>query len=606
MRVEWTVLEGGQTESVLATCIYIDHPRSNRIRPSRGDGGIDVLEPVSASDDLFDVWQIKRFAANLGSSEKRQIEKSFRRILLSLVRRNIPLRNWHLVLPLDPTVENRLSWFNKMPKKVFEGMKTEKKLELTQTEIATIQTWLNDKSCEITWKGLDFCESMVAAHPEVPDYFLHGGRERLRDAMQMLTELLTGAQSLRGAGDSTAVLQPVEVESQLRKLQQALDGDPHFRYGFQVEPRPTPVHATSDLVAATQQTLPNGQTLTYRIYERFAESLNERPIPVKLEFAFEDPAFDRKAFEDWRDYGVEFNGFGSVNVDLPGGLDGAGSGRIRLAASPSPTFQRRYRIATPEGRKIADLMFNCSTTTGLSKKSARVTGVNAENLLAMEFKGSLEGDSAAVSFTAEPMERVEASRAAQTIRFLGAWRAGNRLQVGEPFGGKFADIHPIPTGEELVHPLIVTWVEALAEIQDHVAETILLPPFDTVTYRDVRDAVDAAAMMRGQTVVARWIEMELTSTTHHLAEGHSQLETDEPLLIRVGHQELLLGAQRLTFLSASITVDGSSVRAVPHNNDTVHRVYLGPDAPTEPQEVRGRPGDDPTMSPNEQPGDTVP
>jgi len=159
MRVEWPVLEGGQTESVLATCIYIDHPRSNRIRPSQGDWGIDVLEPVASGDDQFDVWQIKRFATNLGNSEKRQIESSFRRVLLALVRRGIVLRHWHFVLPLDPTIENRMDWFTKMPGRVLGKMKADVKLALAGSEVRAIQSWLDDASTEIKWEGLDFCES---------------------------------------------------------------------------------------------------------------------------------------------------------------------------------------------------------------------------------------------------------------------------------------------------------------------------------------------------------------------------------------------------------------------------------------------------------------
>ena len=589
MRVEWTVLDGAMAESILATSIYIDRPRSNRIRPSRGDYGIDVLEPVAGGDELFDVWQIKRFATNLGSSEKRQIDKSFRRVLLALVRRGVTLRHWHLVLPLDPTVENRLDWFTNMPARVFAAMTADAKLGLTTDEAATIQRWLNDPSTEIRWEGLDFCESAVAGHPEVPDYFLHGGAQRLRDAVATLSSLLSRDSELRTDATSPAILQPSEITDHLRTVQSALDGDPHFRYGFQVEPHRNELRHEPGLVAATQHTWPNGATLTYRIYKRFDEALNERPIPVTLQFLFDDPDFDHRAFEDWRDYGTAFDGPAAVAVGLPGGLDASGKGRLRFPAHPSKPFQRRYRLATPEGRQITDLMFTCTSTVGPAGKAARTTGIDATGIVSVEFRGSLETDSAAVSFSAAPLDGLEVLRVAPVARFLSSWAAGNRLQIAEAFGGKFVDVHPVSTTEELIHPLIASWIYALAEIQEHVDQTILLPPLDQVTYNDLRDVQDAAALLNGRTVVARWNELRLSVLTESLVSGHVQLETDDPLEITVGTQHLRLGTQRLTFLSAELTVVGETGHATPKLNDTVHRTYLGPGEPSNAAAVRGRP-----------------
>jgi hypothetical protein len=43
-RVEWTRLEGNDVEAVVAMFINREHPRSTRITPSKGDGGIDILD----------------------------------------------------------------------------------------------------------------------------------------------------------------------------------------------------------------------------------------------------------------------------------------------------------------------------------------------------------------------------------------------------------------------------------------------------------------------------------------------------------------------------------------------------------------------------------
>ena len=44
-RVEWTELGGDEAETVLANLIYSEHPTATRVRPSRGDFGLDVLNP---------------------------------------------------------------------------------------------------------------------------------------------------------------------------------------------------------------------------------------------------------------------------------------------------------------------------------------------------------------------------------------------------------------------------------------------------------------------------------------------------------------------------------------------------------------------------------
>ncbi|MDT0180664.1 hypothetical protein Q9S36_10695 [Microbacterium sp. ARD31] len=588
MRVEWTVLDGAMTEAILATCIYIERPRSNRIRPSQGDYGIDVLEPVGAGDAKFDVWQIKRFASKLGASEKRQIEKSFQRAMLALVRRRVRLRHWHLVLPLDPTIENRLDWFAEMPARAFGAMRADSKLALTPDETETIRRWLDDQTTETRWEGLDFCEAAIADHPEVPDYFIHGGAERLRDAVATLSSLLATDRRLRVDDRSPAILQPSEISEHLHSVQSALDGDPHFRYGFQVEPHQNQVHPEPDLVAATQFTWPSGETLTYRIYTRFDEALNERPIPVKMQFLFDDPEFDNRAFQDWQMFGTEFDAPAIVEVGLPGGLDTAKEGRVRFPAHPSAPFQRRFRLATPNGEKMADLMFNCTSTVGLTRRGARMTGVDVTGVVSVDFRGTLGDGETNVSFTTESLDGLEAQRAAPAVKFMSSWTAGNRLQVAEAFGGRFVDVHPVPRTKELIHPLIAVWIEALSQIQEHTNQTIVLPDLASVTHNDVRRVLDAAAMLRGQTVVARWSELELSGITEGGLGGHVQLETYEPFEVAVGTERISLGTQLLTFLSADLTVLGQTARARPKLNDTVHRKFLNSEPPSGPSVVRGR------------------
>lgn len=158
-RVEWSVLEGGQVETVLSNLIYNLDGRSIRIRPSQGDFGIDVIRPAEGDPNRWDVYQIKKFANNLEPGQKRQIIDSFARALVGMLRRGVPLHDWYVVLPLDPTLENYLDWLETVPDSAVDQLKKDKKLDppLSDEEQATIKAWREVPGRVIGWKGLDFC-----------------------------------------------------------------------------------------------------------------------------------------------------------------------------------------------------------------------------------------------------------------------------------------------------------------------------------------------------------------------------------------------------------------------------------------------------------------
>ncbi len=162
-RVEWSALGGDEVESLLANLIYNYDGRAIRIRPSQGDYGIDIVIPTTADPEKWDVYQVKKFAQNLTAGQKSQIVKSFGRVLLGMVRRNVPLNDWYLVLPLDPTLEN-LEWLKGLPEQAIDRLERDGKLQpqLTDEELRRIQTWLEMPGRVIEWKGLPFCESLAA------------------------------------------------------------------------------------------------------------------------------------------------------------------------------------------------------------------------------------------------------------------------------------------------------------------------------------------------------------------------------------------------------------------------------------------------------------
>jgi len=79
-RVEWTRTEPGDIEQVVSMLLCRENPSAVRVRPSRGDGGIDVLAPARNGTGVA-VYQVKSFSSNLTAGQKAQVERSFRRVL---------------------------------------------------------------------------------------------------------------------------------------------------------------------------------------------------------------------------------------------------------------------------------------------------------------------------------------------------------------------------------------------------------------------------------------------------------------------------------------------------------------------------------------------
>jgi Restriction endonuclease len=109
-RVEWARTEPGDIEHVVAMLLCRENPSAVRIRPSQGDGGIDVLAPSRDGAGVA-VYQVKSFTRNLTHGQKAQAERSGRRLLDYAEGRGLHVVEWYLTLPLCPTNEN-LEWLS--------------------------------------------------------------------------------------------------------------------------------------------------------------------------------------------------------------------------------------------------------------------------------------------------------------------------------------------------------------------------------------------------------------------------------------------------------------------------------------------------------------
>ncbi|WP_280438941.1 hypothetical protein [Nocardia cyriacigeorgica] len=495
--VPWSTLAGEVVETVVSNLLYNEYPRATRIRPSQGDYGIDVMVPRPFDcGEIWDIYQVKKFAANLTNNQKKEIEKSFRRLMFALIRKEIPVGDWYLVLPLDPTTEN-LTWFNSMPGRVIDDMfatrpklprsAEEKDNPLTASDRDVIEAWRLAPGRTIAWKGLTACEAWASKYWFVIDYHLLGGSERLRGAVADVAKIVHDNQQLAGGdGDQTSILTPAQMRDHLDRLQRALDGDAHFRYGISLDPHTPQICAEPGLVAAEQQIAADGSCITFRIYKRFDEALNERQIPLNLKFSFDDPDFDHAAYGRWRKYGTPLAAPASVEVDLPGGLGQVdGPAWVEILPQDGRQHNMRMRVRTPDGTACDPLAFVMTATQGPDGTGVWARGADPSGLVVTE--GFLDKTGPVYKSTFEiklkrPVDR-EIGEVWPALAFMASMVHPNVVQIARRYG-PFKDMQQIPDESPTLPPSVVQYLQALATIQEHSEIAIRIPDWGDVTAGD--------------------------------------------------------------------------------------------------------------------------
>lgn len=272
-RVAWTRLSGDEVEEVVAILVSREHPRAERIRPSQGDGGIDVLLPLDGG--TFQVLQVKKFAENLTASQKTQIEKSFNRLVSYAKSRGMRVSGWSLVTPLDRTKEN-LEWLESVTKAA---------------------------DFDIEWRGLPYVEGLVSKYPEVIDYYLHDGKDRLEAAVSSLSSLLR----FHASRDATpGNYQVADSMATLHTLHAEINRyDPHYRYDVSVESDTTEASQPDipGLVCTVQQS--DGRSrVTVKVIARFSDAVHVRPIPLSVMIRAEQGSELETALEEFGAFGT--------------------------------------------------------------------------------------------------------------------------------------------------------------------------------------------------------------------------------------------------------------------------------------------------------------
>jgi hypothetical protein len=567
-RVEWTRTDPNDIEAVVGILLCREYVHATRIKPSQGDGGIDVLVPRSGGNV---VYQVKGFTENITSSQKGQIRKSWRRFVAYKENLKDGVLEWHLVTPRNPTKE-QIKWLDD----VTEGA-----------------------GFPCTWLGLDFIEGLVATFPEVVDYYLLNGGERLDEVVSRYLSLTSHPNPAQPPAESIATIEGIHKALN--------DFDPHYLYDFSVQTvtptRPVPDltkdHPAPGLVFSAQSVV-GDRCITYRIFTKFDEALKERPIPGRFTLQAELGTEEAGHIEDWIKFGTPLTNAYATNVQIgfPGGFEHPAQDSL-ISIAPTmpegvPPVDVTLRTVEADGTVVEELDFTTNgVTTGLDKQGLRAVGTDTVlGTTRYELRIHQTDKTFTLNVANGPMEDHPPVDVLRVLQFLGSIRPPRLLQMAKRNGPPFGSATSIPKAmlDASNVEIIMEVCKNLATLQEHTFERIVVPDLTNTTLEEMLAWSDAARMLRGEEIEGTWSEINFhmhPDVPIPEVGGHGLIT--QPLVLHLGGRDIQLGWKVTHFATMSLDVSRPPLQhddhldfwAVPTGDNSVSTRYAGKDRPAQ-------------------------
>ncbi|KKF01751.1 hypothetical protein WN67_12045 [Mycolicibacterium obuense] len=481
--MEWTRQSGDEVEAAVGMLLCSQFPNAVRVRPSQGDGGIDIFVPGEAGwGKERAVWQVKKYSKNLTSSQKRKIERSFKRVVEASEAEGWRITEWHLIMPLDLTTQN-LGW---------------------------LDTYLGEREFSCETHGLLLCDTLAADYPNVIDYYMRDGKERLQANLDKLTSVLSGRKN-RKSGEP---LVAADVYGDLASIYNALNAcDPFYKYWYEVADEPPAAEkmmGEENLVAA-HALCQDGVWITVKVLARMLAAYTERPTTWNLRFAI--PKSDEellKQFEKFVDYGAPVSmpaGTVTGSLNLPGGLGGdLDRASIEVIAAPrdsqSDDDLLLIGIIAPDSDAVLASTRMRRTEFSSGEVGNRTVLADEASLFTIEMlfrDGDVAGSvdctmHLGVSFQLRNRRPAEV---ADGLNVLAEFHTPNRLAFGNAYGPPdYGIFGPIPTQPNDDRDMWAPICRALALIQEHTTFQIRMPA--EMERDEALGILDAAKLLSGE------------------------------------------------------------------------------------------------------------
>ena len=551
-RVEWTRLEGNDVEAVVAMFVNREHPRSVRITPSIGDGGVDIVDPGAGPEGTDDVYQVKKYTEPLTSRQKSEVEGSLRTLTSDERWAHLRLGTWRLVTPWDPTPE-AYNWFKELAEKFKVG---------------------------VVWHGLAYVEQLVAKYPDVVDYYLHGGATRIQAAYQAVIALD------RVDRDGEALEVP-EVVQRIQKALPSLDADPHYRYElrFGEGQLPTGPQRPGLVMTTIVGQEKAGRWAAVDVIARCAASTAVRPVTITGQFVVGSGDAFAGALSDFHAFGVPFispEGVYEGEIDAPGGLGGRLEGAtvrsFAVTTDLGDNPELHLEVLDPDGAVLASAdVVRVERSEGAA--GIRVVLQEVNGIFTLEDRYNLRERTGSrnirFGFTGAP---VTAAHAALT--FL--------THCKSPNVGRLSVRHTPPERGVLDPNLGFAWpdeaaehltamsrpIEDLLTIQQNTSAVVRVPDVFELTALQVAQWRFVASVLRGEDVTRTYPEGHqiLIELAEELPDSDvaGSVTITVPLTVDIGSETLDLGRVGV------VLDDPTLLQRVPQEDRIVH-TFTTPD-----------------------------
>jgi hypothetical protein len=508
-----------------------EHPNSVRITPSKGDGGVDILDRGASANGGDIVYQVKRYTRPLSTTQKDNIEESWTRLQSDPRWATLNVQEWHLVTPWDPTPEAEV-WL--------QG--------------------LDDSKRTVVWHGLTYIESLTAKYPEVIDYYLEGGKSRIDESYLAVVALL--------APDAVSQVMDVPtVSARLARALGVLDRDPHYRYELRLGEGELPalIGRPNLMMTWIQSDGPGEKWQAVDVIARCAASATERPIVISGTVSAESGSNLATALQDFFDYGTPFAApFGTFagSIDAPGGLGGPVTNAAMqvIPVGDEMGADPHLILAThsPEGETIAETEVT-RVERSEGSKGLRVVLKQANNVFTLEDRYKVsEGGKRQFRFGDYSNQPVIEVR--EALAFIASASPPNTIHLrrkGAP--PRSASVDPnwnfaFPKEIREIVDGVAAPVDVLATLQQHTGTVIRVPELTKTTFAQVAEWRRAATILEGKEAIAAYPEGHVLGV-----ELPAEVDTiPGPLAIEVP-LEITVGQQKIHFGTALMWVEDATI-----------------------------------------------
>lgn len=579
--VPWHELDGERAERFISILLLREYPDGHRRRATQGDGGIDVVVPVSDNPHIVDIYQIKKFYQPITSDNKTKIAKSITRFMETVEKEGLAVRQWHLTLPVNGSADD-LRWL--------EG-------KLSSTKIVA------------RWKGLEFLEGLCARYRDVVDYYILGGQERLHELVRMA--MLMQIPSTPAAGEAG-----VNVEAIFKTLEPTFlklnADDPHYRYNLamlheaDVDFRSAPPSAVmSQFFGASDQPV-----LRVDVFPLYAQATEDRPITSTIRFSVPgDNAEVAEAIQNFRVFGDDISlpgEFASVAVDDPlSGVVESQPMNVNIW-TPARDEERRVRflVAEPDGTRVASAFFNVERLTqGPSGKGFTATLLSDSKLIRIVQRSASPDapiDTAGTttfSINLDWSDKVAAG-VLEDIRYARTMTPPRKLVFALEFTGPYLDAVSFANRTGAVVPdWLYRYTTALAALQDYANVPLRLHRADTeAEVEKINQTLRIASLLEGHIIgqsspmMGVQLDVDDLSAAVEMINETEGLRISQPFTTEVSNGSVSIPDAVFTFsdVSASLgAVQGvEQVLLSPRTGEeVVMRVWLQRFEPASPEQA---------------------